>query len=73
MLELAENQQDRQLSHLKENDIGYFRHLLRAWRWGFILFVHGIFPNIWTDIVSDEMLNARHKKYWKFESTTMDR
>lgn len=43
------------MSHLKENNIGYVKHLIRAWRWGFILFVHGIFPEIWKTTVSDEI------------------
>lgn len=43
------------MSHLKENNIGYFRHLIRAYRWAFILLVHGIFPNVWKTKVSDEI------------------
>lgn len=45
------------MSHLTDNNIGYFKHLYRAWRWAFILLVHGIFPNIWKTKVSDEMNN----------------
>jgi hypothetical protein len=47
------------MSHLQDNNIGYFRHLLRAWRWAFVLIVHGIFPNIWKTKVSDEICNTR--------------
>ena len=42
-------------SHLQENNISYFRHLIRAWRWAFMLLVHGIFPDIWKTKVSDEI------------------
>jgi hypothetical protein len=38
-----------------------------------MLFVHGIFPNIWETKVSDEMTKARQKLYWKFDSTTGQR
>ena len=43
------------MTHLKENNIGYFKHLYRAWRWAFILLVHGIFPEIWKTTVSSEI------------------
>lgn len=43
------------MTHLSDNNIGYFRHLCRAWRWGFILLVHGIFPDIWKTKVSEEL------------------
>ena len=43
------------MSHLNDNNIGYFRHLYRAWRWGIILFVHGIFPELFKTTVSDEI------------------
>lgn len=45
------------MTHLQENNIGYFKHLYRAWRWAFILIVHGVFPEIWKTKVSDEMCN----------------
>jgi len=48
-------------SHLQDNHISYFSHLIRAWRWAFILLVHGIFPNIWKTKVSDEMCNKSDK------------
>ena len=47
------------MSHLKENNISYFRHLYRAWRWGIILFVHGIFPEVFKTTVSDEICSKR--------------
>ena len=43
------------MTHLTENNIGYFAHLVRAWRWALILLVHGIFPEIWKTKVSDEI------------------
>jgi hypothetical protein len=43
------------MSHLKENNIGYFQHLYRAWRWAIILLIHGIFPEIYKTKVSDEI------------------
>lgn len=35
--------------------MNYFQHLYRAWRWAFMLIVHGILPNVWKDKVSTEM------------------
>jgi hypothetical protein len=49
------------MSHLKENNITYFRHLYRAWRWAFILVVHGIFPNVFKTTVSDEICKKSDK------------
>lgn len=45
------------MSHL--NDVGhtYFSHLKRAWKLSFVLFVHGLFPNIWETKASDEICN----------------
>lgn len=43
------------MSHLNETGFTYFQHLIRAWKWAFMLFVHGIFPNIWKTAVSDQM------------------
>ncbi len=57
------------MSHLKENNIGYLSHLVRAWRWALILLVHGIFPNVWQTKVSDEICKKKnyeddhHSKY----------
>lgn len=50
------------MSHLQENNIGYFRHLFRAWKWSFVLIVHGIFPFIWETKVSDELCNKSKNK-----------
>jgi hypothetical protein len=35
-------------------------HLLRAWKWAFVLLVHGLFPFIWETKVSDEI--CKNKK-----------
>jgi len=45
--------------------MSYFGHLLRAWKWAFILIVHGLFPNIWKTKVSDEICggNSKTRKY----------
>ena len=49
------------MSHLKDNNIGYFKHLYRAWSWAFVLLVHGIFPNVWQTKVSDEICKKSDK------------
>ena len=36
------------MSHLTDNNVTYFQHLRFAWTVSFILFVHGLFPFIWT-------------------------
>ena len=46
------------MSHLKDVDMSYGKHLLRAWGIAFVLLVHGIFPNIWQHKASD-MINGR--------------
>jgi hypothetical protein len=43
------------MTHLSDNNIGYFEHLHRAWRWALILLIHGIFPEIYKTKVSDEI------------------
>ena len=52
------------MTHLSENNIGYFKHLYRAWRLAFILLVHGIFPEIWKTTVSSEICKKK-KDDWK--------
>jgi len=47
------------MSHLSDNNISYFKHMLRSWRWGAILFIHGLFPNVFKTTVSDEMCNHK--------------
>ena len=43
------------MSHLDDTGYSYFYHLTRAWRLSLILFVHGLFPNIWKTKASDEI------------------
>ena len=40
-------------SHLEEVNKSYFEHLLGAWKVAFILFVHGLLPNVWKRKASD--------------------
>jgi hypothetical protein len=48
------------MSHLNEVGLSYFAHLIRAWKWAFMLLVHGLFPNIWKTAVSDQL--CAHKE-----------
>ena len=41
------------MSHLNEVGHTYLQHLVRAWKLCFVLFVHGLFPNIWKTKASD--------------------
>lgn len=41
------------MSHLKDVNMNYFTHLLRAYKVALVLMVHGIFPNIWKTKASD--------------------
>jgi len=43
------------MSHLSDTGFSYIQHLTRAWRLSFILFVHGIFPNVWQTKASEEI------------------
>ncbi len=45
------------MGHLNEVNMGYLKHLMRAWRLAFILLIHGIFPEIWKTKASDEICN----------------
>ena len=40
-------------SHLEEVNKSYFEHLFGAWKVAFILFVHGLLPNVWRYKASD--------------------
>jgi len=46
------------MSHLKDINMNYARHFLRAWGIAGVLLVHGIFPNIWQHKAS-EMINHK--------------
>jgi hypothetical protein len=50
------------MNHLKDNRISYFSHLLRAWKWAFVLIIHGLFPFIWETKVSDEICKNKNNK-----------
>ena len=55
------------MKHLEDVNMGYFEHLFHAWRMSVMLFIHGLFPMIWSSAVSDEMLdhhNSVEKKIW---------
>jgi hypothetical protein len=47
------------MTHLSDNNIGYFKHLIRAWRWAGILIIHGLYPEIYKTTVSDEICKTR--------------
>lgn len=49
------------MSHLSDNGLSYLQHLARAWKWAFVLLVHGLFPNIWQTKVSDEICGSRNQ------------
>lgn len=46
------------MNHLKELNMSYVRHFLRAWGIAIVLIIHGIFPNIWQHKASD-MINKK--------------
>jgi hypothetical protein len=48
------------MNHLKEINETYFEHLCFAWTVAFILFVHGVFPQLWIDKASG-MMEGRHE------------
>ena len=50
------------MNHLKENNVSYFNHLLRCWRWAIILIIHGIYPNVFKTTVSDEICDKGNHK-----------
>jgi hypothetical protein len=46
------------MSHLKDVNMSYFEHFIRAYKVARVLMVHGMFPNIWQTKASD-ILNER--------------
>ena len=50
------------MNHLKNTNMGYFKHLLHAWIMAAILIVHGILPFIWETKVSDEIIDSLKDK-----------
>ena len=49
------------MDHLRETGKGYFEHLLGAWKVAFILFIHGLLPNVWRYKASDELRRDRKR------------
>ena len=47
--------------HLKDIQMGYFTHLLHAWRMSALLFIHGLIPSIWETKVSDEIQDGHNR------------
>jgi hypothetical protein len=46
------------MTHLKDVNMSYVRHFIRAWAIAGVLIVHSVFPNIWQHKASD-MINKR--------------
>jgi hypothetical protein len=46
------------MQHLNDIGMGYFQHLIRAWKIAGILIVHGLFPNIWQTKAGELMIKA---------------
>lgn len=53
------------MDHLKETGMSYFKHLFRAWKISFVLFVHGIFPDIWKTKASDMLCERKNNSTYK--------
>jgi len=51
------------MSHLNDVGFTYLQHLKRSWKLSFVLFIHGLFPDIWKTKASDEICkdNATRK------------
>lgn len=47
------------MNHLKENNIGYWRHWYRAIKLSGALFIHAFLPNVLSDYASKELNNGR--------------
>jgi hypothetical protein len=47
------------MTHLKDVNMTYFQHLIRAWKIAVVLIVHGLFPNIWQTKASDMLCNHK--------------
>lgn len=45
------------MSHLKEKNIGYWKHWWRAMKISLALFIHAWLPNVLTDYASKELNN----------------
>lgn len=49
------------MKHLKENNMSYFAHLRFAWSLAAASLIHGVFPMLFTDYVSNK-IQERHEK-----------
>ena len=49
-------------SHLESVQLSYWGHLFRAWSIALVLFVHGLFPNVWKQKASQMMNNIQHAR-----------
>ena len=47
------------MNHLKENNIGYWRHWYRAIKLSGALFIHAFLPNVLSNYASKELNNGR--------------
>ena len=45
------------IKHLKEQDLGYFKHWWRAMKLSGALFIHAFLPDVLTDYASEELNN----------------
>lgn len=61
-------------SHLSENNLSYFQHMIRAYRFAWdafkiavVLKIHAIFPFIWETKASD-LTQELHRKMMKVEN-----
>jgi hypothetical protein len=41
------------MQHLKDVNMSYFEHLIRAWKIAGILIIHGLYPDIWKTKASE--------------------
>ena len=47
------------MNHLKENNIGYWKHWYRAIKLSGALFIHAFLPNVLSDYASKELNNGK--------------
>ena len=49
------------MKHLKENNIGYFKHWCRAMKISLALFIHAFLPDVFSDYASKKILDFNKK------------
>lgn len=47
------------MSHLRDTGYTYLQHLARSWKLSFVLFVHGLVPDVWKTKASDELCGKK--------------